>query len=86
MQLALNATPQGMPVLSFLMLLTLPAAALLDALRRPRAPWFRWLLPLGALTLVVAVATRSLPLVIAAATLLGAGLGLTNHWRWTRRP
>lgn len=86
MHLALTATPQGMPVVSFLILLAIPAAAVLDALRRPRPPWFRWLLPAGAVTLVLAIATGWLPLIVPGSALMAAGLGLTTHWRRTRLP
>ncbi|MBV2156501.1 hypothetical protein [Kitasatospora sp. SUK 42] len=26
------------------------------------------------------------PLAVAGSAVMAAGLGLTNHWRWTRRP
>ncbi|MGW7445543.1 hypothetical protein [Kitasatospora sp. NPDC054795] len=85
MHLALTVTPHGIPVLGVLVGAAMLAVALWDARRFPGEPWFRWLLPLGLVVEYAAVATLWLPLVPVGAVLLGAGLGLTNYWRWTRR-
>ncbi|MFE7189900.1 hypothetical protein [Kitasatospora sp. NPDC057541] len=74
-----------MPVGSFLILLAILGACVWDATRVAGEPWFRWLLPSGGAVLILAIATGLVPLIVVGAVLAGAGLGLTNYWRWTRR-
>ncbi|MGA5005853.1 hypothetical protein ACPCDX_12710 [Streptomyces koyangensis] len=68
-------------------LMALGALAFLvwDARRVPGEPWFRWLVPAGFCVMMPAVVRQWLPLIAVAALLMGAGMGLSNYWRWTRR-
>ncbi|MGA5294670.1 hypothetical protein [Streptomyces koyangensis] len=82
---AVNVTPAGIPVVGALMALGALAFLVWDALRVPGEPWFRWLVPAGFCVMLPAVVRQWLPLIAVAALLMGAGVGLSNYWRWTRR-
>ncbi|MFJ4945015.1 hypothetical protein DI273_20065 [Streptomyces violascens] len=82
---AVNVTPAGIPVVGALMALGVLAFLVWDALGVPGEPWFRWLVPAGFCLALVAVARQRLPLTAVAALLMGAGMALSNYWRWTRR-
>lgn len=83
--IALNVTPDGMPVVVALMLLGLLAVAIWDATRFPGEPWFRWLLPVSYCVIVASAVLEIYPLLFLACVTGGAGLALTNYWRWTKR-
>ncbi|UQA97539.1 hypothetical protein [Streptomyces halobius] len=82
--LAVNVTPAGVPVIGAVIALALLAGLVWDALRKPGEPWFRWLLPAGYCLLLAGFAVGP-PLIVGAALVMGAGLALTNRWRWTHR-
>jgi hypothetical protein len=66
------------------MFLALLGACVWDATRFEGEPWFRWLLPVGCLLLLLGIFTLSLALMIIAVIIGAIGLMLTNRWRWSR--
>ncbi|MFF8287497.1 hypothetical protein ACF06W_32940 [Streptomyces albus] len=83
-QIALNVTPAGIPVVGALMVMGFFLFLIWDALRKAGEPWFRWLLPGGFVVLLAGIAL-GLAVIIIGGILMGAGMGLSNYWRWTGR-
>ncbi|WP_225844187.1 hypothetical protein [Streptomyces albus] len=83
-QIALNVTPAGIPVVGALAVVGFFLFLVWDALRKAGEPWFRWLLPGGFVVLLAGIAL-GVAVIIVGGIIMGAGLGLSNYWRWTGR-
>ncbi|MCQ6556516.1 hypothetical protein NPS70_25530 [Streptomyces sp. C10-9-1] len=69
------------PVVGILMVLGLFGFLVWDALRFPAWLWFRWLMPVGLIPLMVGVLSGWLWLIMIGAIVMGVGLGLQKNWR-----
>ncbi|MFG3304887.1 hypothetical protein [Streptomyces wuyuanensis] len=78
---AFSATPIEIPAVGILVIVALFGLFMWDSLRLPAGLWFRWLMPVGFIPLMVGVQFNLLWLVVIGALMMGVGLGAGKYWR-----
>ncbi len=79
--LAVNVTPDGVPIAGIVVMVGLLALFIWDSLRLPVGAWFRWLMPVGFVPLMVGVFAEQYWIIGIGAVVMGVGLAMGKGQR-----
>lgn len=82
--MAINLTPNGIPIIGPLIMLGLAAAFVIESMLRGTGKFAEYILPIGILVILTGILMVSTPLAIFGCAVAATGVGVTKYLRWRR--
>ncbi|MFJ6437275.1 hypothetical protein [Streptomyces sp. NPDC091416] len=79
--MAVNVTPDGIPVVGVLVMVGLFGFFVWDSLRLPAGLWFRWFMPIGLLPFMAGANFDVIWLILIGVLVMATGFGMGKSWR-----